>query len=85
MDEGKLLAVIKAERPGLFGKMLTDKAATALIRAAFRAVRDEVQNTEEGALKINGLGVFRIRNVQRGEGEQRVMRKVVTFGFKQKA
>jgi nucleoid DNA-binding protein len=84
MDENQLLEVIKAERFGLFGKKLTDKTATALLRAAFRAVREQVQNAEEGPLKINGLGTFRIKYVERGEGAERVTRKVAIFRFKQK-
>ena len=82
MDKNHLLLSVKAEHPGLFGSELTEESAAALLGAAFRAVREQIQNTEEGLVTIADLGTFRVRRAERGEGEQRVVHKAVAFNSK---
>lgn len=85
MDEEQLLEIIKAENSDLFGGTLTDETATVLLRAVLRTVRERVRGIEEGRFSINGLGIFRVRRVERAEQEERIVRKVVNFSLQQVA
>jgi hypothetical protein len=77
----ELLDEIDAARPGVIGLKVSEPLALALLRAAFQVVLAKVESTTEGALPVEGLGVFRVRNV---EGKDGVTRPRVTFAFKRR-
>jgi nucleoid DNA-binding protein len=83
MEIQELLDEIDATHPGIIGRKVPEPVATALLRAAFQVVRKQVEKVDEGQVQIKGLGVFRVKSVERGEGKDRVTRKVVSFRFKQ--
>jgi hypothetical protein len=82
MELQELLDEIDAARPGVIGRKVPEKVAAALVRAAFEVVRKQLERTPEGPLKIKGLGVFHVRQVEKGEGAERVKRRVVQFRYK---
>lgn len=59
-----LVERIKALNPQILGKM-PDKRAANLVRMALRALSEEINDTEEGRLRVAGLGGVTIRQVER--------------------
>jgi hypothetical protein len=81
MSLQELLDEIDAVHPGVIGLKVSETLATVLLRSAFQVIRAKVESIPEGELQIDGLGLFRIRNVQ---GKDGVTRPLVTFGFKRR-
>jgi hypothetical protein len=77
----ELLDEIDAARPGVIGLKVSETLATVLVRTAFEVVRAKIESIEEGEVPIDGLGMFRVRNVQ---GKDGVSRPLVTFAFKRR-
>lgn len=75
----ELIDEIKVKNPQLFDNGLTDKQATQLISAAFRLIGKRVDETQEGKFSVNGLGLFVVRTVVRGEESKSAARRVVRF------
>jgi hypothetical protein len=63
MNVKQLLQTAKESHPALRG--LPDEAAQKLVRQVFAQIRDEVDATREGVLRVRGLGGFRVRQVKR--------------------
>lgn len=80
----ELVRSIRARRPELFGARMTDDAAGALLDEALKAIREQVDGTQEGPFDVEALGTFQIRNVVRGEGKQQAIRRVVNFRTRKK-
>lgn len=59
-----LVERIKAQNPKLLGKM-PDQRAANLVRSTLRALAAEINDTEEGRLRVAGLGGVAIRQVER--------------------
>jgi len=85
MDLKEMLEEIKAKKPELFSDGLSDEKAISLLRAAFRLVGRRVNQEKDGRVTIRGFGTFRVRNVARGEGRDRVSRRVVNFKSRKEA
>ena len=77
-----LVEAIKASRPGLFDVSVTEKTAGALLMQAFDLIQERLNEVQEGEFMITGLGTFRVRCVERGEGDERVTRKVINLRLK---
>jgi hypothetical protein len=83
MEFQELLDEIDAVHPNVIGLKVPEKVAAGLLRAAFQVVRKRVRSVEQGEVDIQGLGVFLIKKVERGEGPERVTRRVVNFRLQQ--
>lgn len=59
-----LVERIKAQNPKLLGKM-PDQRAAHLVRSTLRALAAELNGTDEGRLRVAGLGGVAIRQVER--------------------
>jgi len=81
MDIKALTASIAEQKP-----TISASQATFVIRTAFKALLEEVEAATEGSVKVPGLGVFAIRNVTKGEGEDAAaVRRVLFRAHKPKA
>jgi len=58
---------------------LPDGKAIALLREVFRQIGDEVARTNDGVVKVSGLGSFRIKQVEREKDGKKEMVKKITF------
>jgi nucleoid DNA-binding protein len=85
MDFKEILAKIKAKKPELFSDGLKDETAISLLRVAFRLVEMRVNREKDGRVAIRGFGTFRVKIVARGEGRDRVTRRVVSFTSRHEA
>jgi hypothetical protein len=75
---------VKARQPALFDAEVTDEAAGALLMQAFQVLQERLNQVPEGQLKIQGLGTFRVRVVERGENGARETRRVIHLNIGQK-
>jgi nucleoid DNA-binding protein len=78
MKINELLQEVTKEKPKLLAS-LPEKKAVALVRAVFAGIGKAIDATTEGSVEIGGLGGFRVRQVEREVGGQKVARKVVVF------
>jgi hypothetical protein len=78
MKPAEIVKLIKAETPELLGK-LTEKKAAQIVRAALLLLGKQIAATDEGVVKVPGLGNFRIKNVERERKGQKVMVRRVGF------
>jgi len=69
---------IKSENPEKL-EMISDKTITYLIRKTFQEISSIVQNTNEGVVKIQGLGNFNIKQVEINKDEEKIIVKRVFF------
>ena len=69
---------LKEQRPDILGDIPEEKAA-ALIRNAFIQIGKHIDATEEGVIKVQGFGRFRIRQVEKEKDDQKVTVKRVIF------
>lgn len=77
MNIKEIVQLAKEKAPEQLSKM-PDTRAVRLLREAFAIVLDEVENKEEGAVKIGGLGTFRIRLVDiEMDGQPATARRVI--------
>lgn len=68
----EIVDFLRLEQPQLLGKM-PDKKAAGLIRAALALISRRIDALEEGLLQVAGLGVFRVRRVEREKDGQKVL------------
>jgi len=78
MEIEKLITSIKE---GMSDKDFTvpDKTLIALLRKVFGHIRNEIENTPDGVVKVTGLGSFRIRQVEVEKGEKKEVVKRVVY------
>ncbi|MBT9099285.1 hypothetical protein KFZ76_16445 [Methylovulum psychrotolerans] len=85
MKSLEVVELIKQTNPKLLGKMPDAKVAK-IIAAALLEIGKQVSAAEEGAVKIAGLGSFKIRQVEREkDGEKTAVKKVIFTAAKPKA
>jgi nucleoid DNA-binding protein len=82
MKQSELLETIRSSKPSLFKGKMTDKVANGLVRAVLDTIRQQVENTQEGSVRIGGLGTFRVRTVDRNGEKGPDKRRVVNFRSK---
>lgn len=74
-----ILKGIKASSPKALDK-IDDPQALRLVRLALRQIAQQVRTTESGAVKVAGLGSFRVRQITRErEGQAAVNIRRVRF------
>jgi hypothetical protein len=83
MDFNEIVRHIESSHPGLIGMKVPRTVAIAMLRAAFLAIREELNGIEEGPLAVAGLGTFVVRNIEQTQGNERVTRRVVGFRYRQ--
>jgi nucleoid DNA-binding protein len=55
------------------------KKAKAIVRAVLTCIREVIDATPEGIIKIEGFGGFHVRQVEREVAGEKINRKVVVF------
>ena len=84
MKPTELVELIKEKKPNLLGKMPEQKAV-ALIRVALAELGRHIAEAEEGVVKVQGMGNFRIRMVgQEKDGENLTVKRIVFLAAKPK-
>ena len=85
IESEALVERIKAINPKVLGKM-PDKRAAVIVRHAMRALATEINETEEGRLRVLGLGSVAIRQVElEKDGQTTTVKRVVLNPAKPKA
>jgi hypothetical protein len=80
-----LLGLVLKEKPGMLGKMPEKKAAT-IISAALAQLGKRIETVKEGAVRVPGLGGFRVKQVEQvREGKKATVRRVIFNAAKPKA
>ncbi|MDO9106918.1 MAG: HU family DNA-binding protein [Methylovulum sp.] len=74
----EIVEIIKQSNANLLGK-LTDKEAAKILSLAFAELGKQLGSTTEGPIKIPGLGVFKIKQVEREKEGQKVTVKRIGF------
>ncbi len=74
----EIVESIKQSNPKLLGKMPEQRAAS-LVQAVLAELGKQLDAVDTGVLKVQGLGNFRIRQVEREKEGQKVTLKRVTF------
>ena len=69
---------LKEQRPEMLGN-ISEKKAAALIRNAFVQIGKHIDATEEGVIKVQGFGKFRVRQVEKEKDDKKVTIKRVIF------
>ena len=82
MEIQELLDEIEVARPGIVGGKVPQKVAAGLLLAAFEVLCKRLDAIEEGELRVKRLGVFHVKQVEKGEGAERVKRKLVRFRYR---
>jgi nucleoid DNA-binding protein len=73
----EIVALIRHTNPQLLADV-EDKRAARLIREAWLHVVKQIEATDEGVVKVPGLGAFQVRQVkQEKEGVKATVRRVV--------
>jgi len=81
----ELVELIKEKRPNLLGKM-PEKKAAAVIQAALGELGRHIAAAEEGAVRVPGMGTFRIRMVEmEKDGEDVTVKRIVFLAAKPKS
>ena len=79
MNAKDIVELIKAEKPGLLGKM-PEKKAAALIRNAFIQLGKQIESADAGnVVRVRGLGNFRVKQVERETDGKTTSEKRVVF------
>ena len=77
MNIKEIVQQVKARVPEQFGK-LPEAPAARLLREAFAVVLGELESTDNGVVKIGGLGTFRIRLVEvEIDGKPKMVKRVM--------
>lgn len=74
----EIAKVIKQANPEKLGKM-HEKRIAMVIKGAFAQVKNELKNTEEGVVKVPGLGNFQVRTVEKDKEGKKVNVKRIVF------
>ena len=85
MNIKEIVQQVKGKAPEQYSK-LPEAPAVGLLREAFAVVLGELESTDNGVVKIAGLGAFRIRlvDVEAG-GKPKVVKRVMFIPVKTKA
>lgn len=76
MKANEIVEQLKQSHPKLFAK-LPEGNATKLVNAVLRHTAQQINDANEGTVKVAGLGVFRIKQrEQEKDGEKRVVKRV---------
>jgi hypothetical protein len=76
----EMVEKLKEANPSLFEGKNRDKLAASILRNTFAVIREEIQKTESGVVRIGGLGRFRVKRVELTDKEgQSKTRRVTTF------
>lgn len=78
MTPTELVELIKEKSPKLLGKM-PEKRAAALIRIALAELGRHIAAAEEGVVKVQGMGNFRSRMVEKEQDGKTVSVKRTIF------
>lgn len=78
MKPTELLELIKEKRPNLLGKM-PEKKAVALIRVALAELGRHIAEAEEDVVRVQGMGNFRSRMVEKEQDGKTVSVKRTVF------
>ena len=77
MDIMEMVRRARESAPDLFEGM-PDKAAAALLLEAFRQVGEAIESTDEGMVRVAGLGQFQVRQSERErEGTSTTVKRVM--------
>jgi len=77
MNINELVRMAKQSAPEL--ESVPDEAARGLVQAVFKQIREEIEMTPEGQVKVMMLGQFHVRPGQREVDGQTVAVKRVSF------
>ena len=81
----ELVGKVKAANPDLFKNKQQEKLAADVLRSALGVIRQELEDTETGAVGVAGLGRFQVRNVERKNEEGKaVTRRLITFAMQKR-
>jgi nucleoid DNA-binding protein len=76
MDIREIICRAKENTPEL-AEGMSDSAAAALLSDAFKQVSEAIEATDDGMIKVPGLGQFQIRQAERErDGQSRAVRRV---------
>ena len=78
MKANEIVESIKQSNPKLLGKMTEQRAAT-LVQAVLAELGKQLDAVDTGVLKVQGLGNFRIKQVEREKEGQTVKLKRISF------
>ncbi len=78
MSPIELVEILRQESPEFLGKV-PDKRAALIIRAALARLAQEIRTCNEGVVKVQALGNFRIRNIEKVQDGQKAVLKNVMF------
>jgi hypothetical protein len=70
--EGLVRSAARATKLGA----LKDEHAQSLVRELFRQIRRKIDATSEGAVKVDDLGLFRIRRKEQDKEAQKSVKRV---------
>jgi len=80
----ELVQQVKGRVPAQLGK-IPDAKAASLLREAFALIRDELAKTDQGMVKVGGLGNFRIRLVEvENDGKTETVKRITFVPAPQK-
>lgn len=78
MKAMEVVEYLKNEKPNVL-KNIPDKKAAALIRNALIELGKHIDSTDDGVIKVQGLGRFRVRQVEQSKKDQKVTVKRIVF------
>lgn len=84
MNPNEVIEALKKSNPNIIGK-LSDSKISAIIRSTLMIVAKQVTEAEEGTVRVPGLGVFKVRNVEREiEGEKKEGKRILFVPAKER-
>jgi nucleoid DNA-binding protein len=78
MKIDEMIHLMSKDNPRLLSSV-PPKKSKAIVRAVLICLRKAVEGTEEGKVKISGLGGFHVRRIDREAGGKKITSKVVVF------
>ena len=78
MNAKEIVGMLRVQKPAVLGKM-SDKKAAALIRNALLLLGEKIDATQDGVVKVRGLGNFRVKQVGKATGAAKPTARRVTF------
>ena len=74
----EIVELIKQTDPKLLGKT-SDKKVAKIIARAFAEVRNQINSTDDGVVKVPYLGNFKLKQVEREKDGQKKSLKKLSF------
>lgn len=78
MNPVELVELIKRSNPRVLGKV-PDKRAAAIIRAAMQGLVAKIKATDEGEVKVPGLGRFVVKRTEREKDGHKIVDRRIVF------